>query len=270
MNILENEARVHSEFLHPGGLAATQMMIEWLAPEPGHRVLEIGCGTATSAVMIAQETGCRVSAVEQLPAMLHAARSRVQRTQTWHLVSLLAANGELPLPFEESSFHAVYAESVLALLNARATLHEIARVLRPGGKFFFNERVWKSETSKQTASEINAKSLQYFGIPAATLEPFDRDDWVHALHWTGFTNIQTDHVKSWLSAQPSHNGQRYLRAFIWRLKRAVQYLYHPQTAIQNFRFQIASQNRQSLWNQLESYLFFAEKPDKTTPSYAIK
>ncbi|MCP4420603.1 MAG: methyltransferase domain-containing protein [Chloroflexi bacterium] len=260
MNILENEARIHSEFLHPGGLKTTQTMMKWLALKPEQRVLEIGCGTATTATLLAQQTGCRVNAVEQLPAMLQAARLRVHKTQTQRQVSLTAANASHPLPFKQSSFHAAYAESVVALLDAGAVMREITRVLRPGGKFFLNDRVWKSDTPKQVAAEVNEKSRQHFGILAATLVPFDRDDWVDALRWAGFTNVRAIRVSTLLGMQPQRKGQYLLNALLRRLKRARQYLLRPQTAIHALRFQLSSQQHRHLWGQLESYLFFAEKP----------
>jgi hypothetical protein len=46
-------AVVGKRVIHPGGRAATDRLLSWAGLGPGDRVLDIGCGVATTAIRIA-------------------------------------------------------------------------------------------------------------------------------------------------------------------------------------------------------------------------
>src|SRR5688572_13141762 len=66
-------------FLPSGGSGRPRrMLVDALAIQPGHRVLELGCGTGqVTAELLA--AGAQVVAVDRLPAMLTRARQRAPR-----------------------------------------------------------------------------------------------------------------------------------------------------------------------------------------------
>jgi trans-aconitate methyltransferase len=99
--------------------------VEWLAPQPGERVLDLGCGDgALTQQLIA--LGCQVVAVDQSAAMVEAAQQRGIDAQVVD-ARRLTFDGE---------FDAVFSNAVLHWVNeAHAVVEGVARALRPGGRF---------------------------------------------------------------------------------------------------------------------------------------
>ncbi len=100
-------------------------VLEWLAPQPGERILDLGCGDGVLSERLAQ-AGCRVVGVDIDEGMLSAARARG--------VQVVQASGE-NLPFERE-FDAVFSNAALHwMTSAGAVLEGVHRALRPGGRF---------------------------------------------------------------------------------------------------------------------------------------
>ena len=95
-------------------------------------VLEIGGGTGIFSRHIMKHN-IKLVAVDISPAFIR--RSRETTGDKVHYVLGDAEN----LPFEDGSFNAIFAISVLHHLDIEKTLKEAARLLRKGGKIFFTE-----------------------------------------------------------------------------------------------------------------------------------
>ncbi len=119
-----------------GRLASyNRAMIELLGLEPGHRVLDIGCGTGTLTRAIADRLdpavgGC-ATGIDAAAAMIDVARKK--RSCAACRFEVAAAE---QLPFEDGSFDAavssLFYHHVDRDLKERS-LREVFRVLRPGG-----------------------------------------------------------------------------------------------------------------------------------------
>ena len=105
---------------------------------PGARVLEIGCGRGVGTEIIVERFGARhVVAADLDPAMVHVARTRLigQRPR----VALTLGDAE-HIAAPDESFDAVFDFGIIHHIpNWRAAVAEVHRVLRPGGRFFFEE-----------------------------------------------------------------------------------------------------------------------------------
>ncbi len=130
----------HGEFLGvrdfvwcPEGLR--EQDAELLGDVRGARALEVGCGSAPCSRWLAEQ-GAWVVGLDVSAGMLRHARSAAAATGT--AVPLVQAGAE-GLPFAEMSFDVVCSAfgAVPFVADSSAVMREVARVLRPGGRWVF-------------------------------------------------------------------------------------------------------------------------------------
>jgi ubiquinone/menaquinone biosynthesis C-methylase UbiE len=112
--------------------AVALSLVDKLALPAGSRVLEVGCALGLTTIALA-ERGFFVEAVDALPEMISAARTRTEKSEAVERISFQVADIQ-NLPFQASSFHLVLVIGVTEWLRSlEQPLREIERVLMPGG-----------------------------------------------------------------------------------------------------------------------------------------
>ncbi len=107
-----------------------QSIAEYLAPLPEHRILDLGAGEGFVSLALREAFGCRVVALDAAPPILLQGVGR--ETHGSAPVWLLGDGARLP--FGDRSFDALVCSEVLEHVHDDASVvHEIARVLKPGG-----------------------------------------------------------------------------------------------------------------------------------------
>ncbi len=108
-------------------------LVDVLAPEPGDRVLDVATGTGLVARELLERCDCSVVGIDQSADMLARARARFGAGEGGR-IELLEAEAEA-LPFANESFDALTFTYLLRYVDdPRATLAELARVVRRGGR----------------------------------------------------------------------------------------------------------------------------------------
>ena len=107
-------------------------LVKAVAPAPGERVLDVATGTGLVAAQLAR-SGCAVVGIDQSSEMLSAARRRFAGAEG-DRVELIEGEAEA-LPFPNASFDALTFTYLLRYVeDPAATICELARVVRPGGR----------------------------------------------------------------------------------------------------------------------------------------
>ncbi|HEU4450729.1 MAG TPA: class I SAM-dependent methyltransferase [Gaiellaceae bacterium] len=111
-----------------------EFLVSRVEARPDDVVLDVATGTAAVAIALARRYGCRVVGVDQSEAMLAEGRRRVEAARLGGLVELREAHAEA-LPFADASFDGLSFTYLLRYVDdPAATLRELARVVRPGGR----------------------------------------------------------------------------------------------------------------------------------------
>ena len=166
-------------------------LVATLGARPSDVVLDVATGTGLVAREIEGRYGCRVVGLDQSADMLAAAASR-----NGHLPRLVRGRAER-LPFADASFdHVTFTYLLRYVDDPAATLRELARVLRPGGRLAALE----------------------FGIPRGPFHPL----------WLAYTRLGIPLLGRLFSSRWSAVGA-FLGGSIERFYRA-----HPQRTIETY------------------------------------
>lgn len=111
----------HGRFVSDLGMP----VVELLAPQPGERILDLGCGDGALTQKL-QEFGCHIIGVDSSPDMIQAARAL-------GLDARVMNGHELPFVNE---FDAVFTNAALHwMTQPDVVLSGVWRALKPGGRF---------------------------------------------------------------------------------------------------------------------------------------
>ena len=127
------------DHFHTGGLRASRELIELARIQEGEHVLDIGAGLAGPARLLACTLGCRVDCLE-LSADFCAGAALLNKLTGLDDRIEMHRGSALDMPFPAGSFDVVWMQNVgMNIADKRKLYSEILRVLKPGGRFAFQE-----------------------------------------------------------------------------------------------------------------------------------
>jgi demethylmenaquinone methyltransferase/2-methoxy-6-polyprenyl-1,4-benzoquinol methylase len=130
-----------------------RFLVSRLDVGPNDRVVDVACGTGAVARELRRRYGCSVVGVDQSREMLAVGRLRVDQH-----VELVEAPAEA-LPFEDRSFDALTFTYLLRYVDdPPATMSELARVLRPGGRIAMLEFFVPQTAAARAAWELYVRT----------------------------------------------------------------------------------------------------------------
>ncbi|MEP6476266.1 MAG: class I SAM-dependent methyltransferase [Actinomycetota bacterium] len=123
------------DFLGWGVYDAPEDQVHALGDVDGLDVLEYGCGGCQTGIKVAMR-GARLTGLDLSHAQLR--QGLANMAETGVRFPVVEADGERT-PFADGSFDLVFCDhGVMGFADPFATVPEVARVLRPGGRFVFN------------------------------------------------------------------------------------------------------------------------------------
>ena len=126
-----------------------------LALQPGESVLDVGCGSGFLTAEIATAVGANgsVVAMDKSEEMVAATRERCQAMN-----QVAAQTGDVTaLPMADQTYNAVTCTQVLLYVDqVEQALHEMVRVLKPGGRLAVLETDWRGVVMASSYPEITA------------------------------------------------------------------------------------------------------------------
>lgn len=153
-----NDGAAYELFMGRWSRVAGGRFLDWLAPPPGARWLEVGCGTGAFTSMLNER--CRPAAIISVdPAAEQIAYAR-QRVCADHVAFHIASAEALPWPDGSFDF-AVSALAINFMADRIAATREMCRVMRPGG--IIAGYVWDF-ASEQTPHGPLVRALRRLGI----------------------------------------------------------------------------------------------------------
>jgi SAM-dependent methyltransferase len=168
--------------IHPGGRRSTEELFRLASIQPGHRVLDVGCGVGTTAIQMARRFQATVTAVDISPIMLERAHKNVRNAGLQDRVKV--ESGDIvSLQHPDNSFDRVVAEAVTMFVDRPRAAAELVRVCRAGGMVLATEFLWRKEPTGK-ARELFQGQL----CPGMQFD--DLDGWVQIYSRAGLADIQ--------------------------------------------------------------------------------
>jgi len=173
---------IHEDIAGQGGLFLAHDMAELLDLREGMKVLDLGCGRATTSVYLACEYGVEVHAVDK-----HLSRKvlpKLKKSKVEDLV-LLQKTDAWNLPFPRGYFDAVFSMNAYFYFGTDDFyLGYLSQFVREGGKFCIGAPCYAQEMNSNTPKEFLIDSPAYLGVhsPDWWKSHFEKNEGIKVRH----------------------------------------------------------------------------------------
>jgi arsenite methyltransferase len=125
----------------------------------GETILDVGCGAGLDMILASRLVGAtgRVRGIDLTPEMVEQARANLVRAGASNADAAVA--GSEAIPYDDDTFDVVTSNGVLNLSPLKKqSLHEIFRVLKPGGRLQFADIVLNEDLPAEMTNSLEAWS----------------------------------------------------------------------------------------------------------------
>lgn len=188
---------------HVRGREATHELSDRAQFKPGGRVLDVGCGIGGSARHLAAEYGCKVVGIDLTREYVEAARKLAELSGMDQQVEFHHGSA-LSLPFHDNTFDGAWTEHVqMNIADKKAFYAEIARVVKPGGRFAFHDIFAGPQTPVHFPVPWAEEHAYSFLAPPDSVRELLPTLGLQIIQW----NDKTQHSYDWLKATMEKMGQ---------------------------------------------------------------
>ena len=156
-------------------------------------VLDLGCGNGTTAIWLAQYSGCQATGIDLSGVRIDNAKAARERQETGLRDRLAFEKASATeLPFAEGQFSHVWSQAVIYHVpDKRSVLKEVYRVLQPGGILVFDDLV-------KPKQEVSPDAQQYVYDRLLYDTEFSFESYQDALKSQGFEVLEAQDISSHL------------------------------------------------------------------------
>ena len=210
------------ELQNPTSPDKIRLLGDYLRLTSESRVLDIACGKAGPALILAATFGCRIRGIEKLAAFADEGRARVAAAALDHLIVIETADAA-EVPLEDETWDAALclgASFVWGTMTEAAPV--LAAAVRPGGSVAIGEPFWRQPPA------ADSEFAEYADLPE-TVERFERaglaltgliassdDDWdrYESLHWRAVEEWLALHQDDPIAPEFRRRHESYRRDYI--------------------------------------------------------
>lgn len=173
-------------YLSPGGPQAVREVMAGI-DLMGKRVLDIGCGIGGLDQMLIELGAAQVTAIDVAAPLIALARRRITDPR----IVFEVIEPEKTLPFPDGSFDVVFTKDAwLHVIDKRALLREVHRVLKPGGRLAGGDWMKGPEP-------FSADMLYFIELEGISYHPATLAEYGIMLHELGFEDVKLLDINTW-------------------------------------------------------------------------
>lgn len=169
--------------LRPGGVTATNWLLDQIEADEDTKILEVACNEAEHLINFSKKYNNINYGVDNNESWLNKGKERVKTNNLESNIKLLVADAR-KLPFEDNTFDIVLNEAMLTMLSnkdKKLAISEYFRVLKPGGMLLTHD----IRQVKENIPQI--KELQHILTMGAI--PLTLENWLDIFKDVGFKDI---------------------------------------------------------------------------------
>ena len=191
------------ELQNPTSPEKIRLLGERLRLGPESRVLDLACGKAGPALLLAGAFGCRVLGVERASEFAEIARERVQAAGLTDRIEILEGDAAA-FPLEPGAWDAVLCLGASFVWHGlEGTLAALSPAVASGGHVVVGEPFWRAWPLPEGVDDAGylplretVARIESAGLALVALIASSEDDWdtYESLHWQA--------LESWLAEHP--------------------------------------------------------------------
>lgn len=177
----------------PGSEEVTRTALGFVGPlADDAKIADIGCGTGTQTLTLAEQTSCPIVAVDFMPEFIEVLNARIRQRGLEHRMSTLLES-MATLPFAENEFDLIWAEGSIYNIGFETGLKAWRRYLKQGGYIAVSEVSWLTAHRPQKIERFWAENYPEIDTIAHKIEQMNNAGFVPTAHFVLPEECWTDH-----------------------------------------------------------------------------
>ena len=208
--------------MNPLDPQALVQALERVAPAPGDRAIDVGCGKGVLLVTLAKRYGTAGLGVDINPAFIAEALALAFRLDVVALVKLVEGDASALDPAPASFDLGICIGAAHALGGYPGTLRGLSRLVRPGGHLLVGQGYWKHPPAPEYLERLGAcedEMTTHEGNIAAGIAHglAERGAWVSGdQDWDRYEDLYANSVEDYVAEHPGDPDSQAMRERIGR------------------------------------------------------